>query len=97
LKKNSSEYSSNRNTIESSDIEPVKLLPQNEFKDTATASSDTNTTAVASGVRVVRVFTLCGGVVKRSQLVKSELDLQLPRIPWKLPPEVARKVCPQVY
>jgi hypothetical protein len=96
LKKNSSENSSNTNTIESSDIEHDKLVTLNEFKDTATASSHTNTTAVSSGVGVVHVFRLCDCVVTRSQLIKSELDLQLPRIPRKLPPR-ARKVCPQVY
>jgi hypothetical protein len=66
LKKNSSECSSNRNTIESSDVEPVKLVTLNEFKDTATTSSDADTTAVASGEEMVNVLDYFDGVLTRS-------------------------------
>jgi hypothetical protein len=96
LKRKASECLSNRNTIESSDIDSEQLVTLNEFKDTATASSDTNTTAVSSGVDVVRVFDLSDDVVTRYQPTEA-VDPKRPRIILELPPEMARRVCPHAY
>jgi hypothetical protein len=96
LKKNSSECSSNRNTIESSEIGSVQQVKPNEFNDTATGSS--NAGFSREDTSVVDVYRFSNGKITRSHVNVSDLKPDsLREIDWAPPADVALKVCPYVY